>query len=399
MKKRSTGFILITLGLTVILNILAWKSTRFCDFYVYTIYPVWQSAFGHLSDLSSKSVGEIMIALYVILIALAIISGMGAVIFLLITKIYQKERLTSFVTGYKKVIGIYYRILFCVSAFTALVLTLNCFIMYHCSTFKDKYLSEMLLEHDDYSVEELTLLRDYVVTQVNQYSKKMERDERGVIVYNGNMEEEAIRSMQALGELYPQLAGYYTIPKQIKSSEFLSQQYMRGYYFPFSMEANYNGVMYIMCRPSTMCHELAHTKGFIYEDEANLISFLACINSDDIVFQYSGYLSVLNYIDNDFKESIDYDKNIYYAHAKISPQVKRDNVFLTKDAWVEVEKKAVVKTETVKKASNTFIESNLVLNGVKQGKASYSEVVGLLMDYYSCSTDEFLHEQYVALNE
>ena len=223
----------------------------------------------------------------------------------------------------------------------------------------------------------------------------MERDEHGLIIYNGNMEATAIQAMQKLGQQYPQLSGYYTTPKKIAASEFLSQQYMKGYYFPFSLEANYNDVMYIMSKPATMCHELAHTKGFIYEDEANLIAFLACLHSEDIVFQYSGFLSVLTYIDNDFIKSIDRNADVYNSHVKISAQVKKDRVFLTEDAWTEVEKKAVVSTKTVKKASNTFNNTALILNGVEQGSASYGEVVELLMDYYMCMEDDRLQTEYM----
>ena len=248
---------------------------------------------------------------------------------------------------------------------------------------------------EEYTIEELGQLRDFVVTRVNQYAKMMERDENGLIVYDGNMEEEAIRAMQNLGEIYPQLAGFYTTPKKISASEFLSQQYMKGYYFPFSLEANYNDVMYIMSKPATMCHELAHTKGFIYEDEANLIAFLACLHSDDIMFQYSGYLSVLTYIDNDFIKSIDSNKEIYNSHVKISSQVKKDRVFLTEDAWTKVEQKAVISTKTLKKASNTFNNTTLVLNGVEQGSASYRDVVGLLLDYYMCMDDSRMKDEYM----
>lgn len=402
MKKCTKIVLTVMIGLTIALNLLAWKSMEFCDFYVENIFPVWHDIFGSLTDLSSKSVGEIMIALFVILFAAAVILGFVAVIFFTL-KCVLKNKYAFIKTGMqmiKRLMGMYYRFLLVVIAVAAFISTFNYTILYHCSTFRDKYLSDMLLNQDEYSVEELAALRDYVVTCVNDYSKKMQRDENGVILYEGNMEAEAVHAMQALGEIYPQLKGYYTTPKQLKHSEFISQQYMRGYYFPFSMEANYNGVMYIMQHPSTMCHELAHTKGFIYEDEANLISFLACINSEDIVFQYSGYLSVLTYIDNDFKESINDNRVLYNSHVRISNQVKKDNVFLTKDAWTNVEKKAVVKTETVKKASNTLIESNLVLNGVEEGKACYCEVVGLLMDYYTCSVDGWMNEEeYMAANQ
>ncbi len=403
MKKSTKIVFSVLIGFIITLNILAWKSPDFCDFYVDKIFPIWINTYGRLTSICKKSVGEIMIALAVILLLIAIVLGLVAVIFFIIRKINRRHINDIWAKRfhcYYKVVKGYYIYILGISISISLIMTLNCFILYHCSTFKDKYLMDMVQNREEYTVEELANLRDYVVMRVNEYAKIMERDENGLIVYDGNMEEEAIRSMKRLGETYPQLAGFYTTPKEIRTSEFLSQQYMQGYYFPFSMEANYNNVMYVMCKPSTMCHELAHTKGFIYEDEANFISFLACIQSDDMVFQYSGYLSVLNYIDNDFKESIKGDKNIYKSHIKISNQVKRDNVFLTKEAWAQVEKKAIVKTETVKKASNTFIETNLVLNGLEQGAANYSEVVGLLMDYYTCCDDTWREEEnYLVFSE
>ena len=65
----------------------------------------------------------------------------------------------------------------------------------------------------------------------------------------------------------------------------------------------------------------------------------------------------------------------------------------------EVEKKAVVSTKTVKKASNTFNNTTLILNGVEQGSASYGEVVGLLMDYYMCMDDDRMQTEYMVKTE
>ena len=97
--------------------------------------------------------------------------------------------------------------------------------------------------------------------------------------------------------------------------------------------------------------------------------------------------------------SIDYNKEIYNSHVKISAQVKKDRVFLTEDAWSEVEKKAVISTKTLKKASDAFTNTTLVLNGVEQGSASYGEVVGLLMDYYICMDDDRLQTEYMVKSE
>lgn len=292
----------------------------------------------------------------------------------------------------KKICGCFYQGIAWTFVIVFAVMTLNCFILYHCSTFDEKY---MLVKQEDYSLQELVALRDYMVEKVNELSLAMVRDENGNIVYTGDMNETAIMSMQNLGEEYGQLAGYYPPPKEIATSGFLSQQYMKGYYFPFSMEANYNSEMSLMNKPATMCHELAHVKGFIYEDEANLIGFLACTKSDDPFFQYSGYLSVLNYIDNDFYESLNKNRKLYNSHVKISAQVKRDNVFLTEEAWMQVEEKAVIKTETAKKMSEEFIETNLVVNGIEDGSLSYGRVVGLLLDYYDTNVDSYLKKEYL----
>lgn len=377
MKRRGIRVLAVVL-VTVLLNVLAWNSTAFCDFYVTYIFPIWVNTYGRLTGVWSFSVGELMLAAGVLLTAVAALLGVVAVIFRLLVKdAGLGRRLRLICRGFYRFFGYT-----CLSVLV--VMTLNCFILYHCSTFDTKYLGG---GREDYTIEELTLLRDYVVTQANLLAEQMVRDENGNIVYEGDMAQTAIESMQALGEEYEQLSGYYPKPKEIYSSEFLSQQKMQGYYFPFSMEANYNGIMNITNQPSTMCHELAHVKGFIYEDEANLIGYLACVNSDDPMFRYSGYLSVLNYIENDFKKSVGKDSDVYRSHVKVSAQVKKDNVFLTKESWEKVEQKAVVKTETVAKASNTLVQTNLVMNGVADGKLSYCRVVDLLMNYYASNVD------------
>ncbi|MCR4651172.1 MAG: DUF3810 domain-containing protein [Lachnospiraceae bacterium] len=374
MKKLYWSVAVILIFLIAFINMLAWNVAGFSDWYIETIFPVWGLTYGRLMELSPVSVGEIMLLCAVIIVAV------WAVVLLLSLFSKKHRRLALRYTG-----GV-----FMLALVIGLVMTLNCFVLYHSSTFADKYLSAYIFEEREYSVSELGELRDIVVSKANELSRQVERDEDGRIVYDKDIETEAIRAMEALGEEYPQLDGHYTRAKAFASSEFFSQQYMEGYYFPFSMEANYNDVMYIVNKPAAICHELAHTKGFIYEDEANMIAFLACIHSDDPLFQYSGYLSVLNYIDKDFRKSVGDDPEVIAAHVRVSGMVRRDNVFLTPEAWEKVEKKAVISTKTVKKVSDDFLNANLNLNGIEEGTAMYGEVVGLMMDYYMCNIDEVL---------
>lgn len=378
MRKRYWCILISIFTIAAVINGIAWNSTPFCDFYVANIFPVWLNTYGRLTSLFSFSVGEIMILLGLALLGTAFISCLAMPVFLI--RGFSSPRAKKIYTALKKYNSIFAYILACVT----LIMTLNCFPLYHCSTFEEKYMDNA---GKDYTFEELAALRDYVVLRTNTLARELERDEQGFAVYQGNMEETAIESMQKLGSEYEQLAGYYVTPKELLFSNFMSQQSMRGYYFPFSMEANYNGVMTSLNKPSTMCHELAHTKGFIYEDEANLIGFLACVGSDDPYFQYSGYLSVLNYIDNDFYKATGNNSSIYNSHIKIAPEVKRDNRFLTEEAKKTMEAKAILKTETVEKAASGFINTNLLMNGIPEGSLSYAKVVGLLMEYYDGGFD------------
>jgi hypothetical protein len=399
----------VLIGIVVLINLISWNSRAVSDWYRENIFPVWGPLYGTVTGRTDRSVGEVMLGVAAVLILLFVIS--------LVLLAIKKTRKT----------GIrYIKVFVLILCIVGLIQTLNCFVLYHTSTFEGQYVSEYLKDKGDrqYTIDELGSLRDLIVTRSNELAEKMPRDENGDIVCEENLTDEAVKSMRALGDRYKYLGGYYTKPKALYTSEFFSQQYIMGYYFPFSMEANYNDVMYVSNKPHTMCHELAHTKGYISEDEANLIGFLACINSDDDFFKYSGYLSVIGYINEDLKESllvdtargygldvsssdeidrekleaagIDADEYIkevnlrYGNYVHLSDAVKHDRVFLTKEAWDKVESNAVLDTETVHAASEAFIETNLKANGVSQGSAIYSEVVALLMDFYVYNIEEEL---------
>lgn len=275
-----------------------------------------------------------------------------------------------------------------------LIMTLNCFILYHASTFSEKYFGQDTREH---TLEELLLIYNDIAQQCNSLSVQMNRDETGRVVYPGSilsegvpgdMGDKAVELMRQLGKTYPQLDGYYPRPKPLLSSDFMCQQYMQGYYFPFSMEANYNDVMYVLNKPSTMCHELAHLRGYIFEDEANFISYLACIQSEDIYFQYSGCLSVLPYVINDLYKARQTDPDAYQAAISrvepvlLSEQVYEDDVFVTDEEWERINRKAMIDTDTVDKLSDTLVDASLKINGVADGSVSYSRVVKLLLQFY-----------------
>ena len=346
-------------------NIAAWISTPFSDFFTDNVFTVIAGLYGRFTSIFPFSVGEILLVIAVILIAICA----AGIVILLFDLILKKSYLKRFLRSYFKVVSV-------IIPIVMTIMSLNCFVLYHCTP--------IVVREDSpeyYTIDELAGLRDYIVTRCNELSLTVPRDERGQVIYDGDMNEAARQAMRKIDGSYRRLEGYYVYPKALVFSGFMSQQYMQGYYFPFSMEANYNDEMYIMNKPFTMCHELSHTHGYIYEDEANFLGFLACIESEDPVFVYSGYLGVLNYVNNDFFRDV--DRDTYDSHVRISDLVRYDDQFLTDEAWERVEERAVLDTETVRKAADTFIDTNLKVNGVSSGKASYGYVVRLLLDYYS----------------
>ena len=92
-----------------------------------------------------------------------------------------------------------------------------------------------------------------------------------------------------------------------------------------------------------------------------------------------------------FREHTSFDMFWYYYTnlscwiplISILPQVYEDDVFVTQEEWERINKKAILDTEVVDKVSDVFVDANLKLNGVWDGKLSYSRVVELLLQYYS----------------
>ncbi|HIV91722.1 MAG TPA: DUF3810 domain-containing protein [Candidatus Eisenbergiella stercoravium] len=365
--------------LTAAVNVIAWNSQAFCDWHVKHLFPLSVNLYGRLMSIFPFSVGEGMIALAVFFTAVAILLGIMCIF-------VRKGRIKRLISVFSRT---YVRAYAWVFLAVFMIMTWNCFILYHASEFDETYMAQKAQR--TYTDRELIQVRNHIVEELNALTEELERDENGFLVYQGDMKQEAVRAMQGLGEEYELLSGYYPRAKGIAASDFLSQQYMMGYYFPFSMEANYNTSMYVANVPATLCHELAHLKGFIYEDDANFIGFLACISSDDPFYRYSGYLSVLGYVEKEYKKASGKEE---FDCLSIAKSVRSDDIFLTSEAWERVEEKAVVETAVVKAASNQFTETTLVINGVSDGMKSYSRVVQLLLEYY----DGILYDSEFDLN-
>ena len=363
MKKRYLIPVIICITMLAI-NVISRVSRSFSDFYVENIFPYISGILSHISGLFPFSVGEMMIICGILLIVI------GIPLFLILLIVKKDSR--------RKTAGVF--LCTYLWAFTYLLSTetLNCFIMYQCTPFSERYFNEQT-EHSESELKELYSL---LVDKTNELAEEVPRDAEDRFVVSCDYDKEAKIAMKKAAMKYPQLKGYYPTAKKINFSFFMSQSRLLGIYFPFSMESNYNKDMVSSNLPSTICHEYAHLKGIMQEDEANFISFIANMESENVEMRYSGYLSVLEYVHNEV-----YDNKMTSAYSvtdKISDKVRGDWFrFMPDTYWEENKKKEIIPTKTVTAVSDAAIDTNIKMNGREDGIKAYSHVVNLLLDYYS----------------
>lgn len=225
------------------------------------------------------------------------------------------------------------------------------------------------------SVEELETLYKSLINLTNEARNHVIETPTGIFSINESPTEMFKRA--PLGYLaasidYPILAGDYGIPKAIILSNMMNYTQITGIYSPFTAEANVNIAVPESTLLFTTMHEIAHQRGFASENEANFIAFLTCINHPDSDFQYSGYLSALNYTSNALAK-IDRER-VIELNQSLSDDVKRDLIY-QHEFWFKYEGRV---EQTFTNMNQTYLK----LNGVSDGVQSYGRVVDLLLAYY-----------------
>lgn len=358
-RKIKRNFILaaLLLGASGLISLLAGHASGLGEWYSTHIYPLIVGSVGRLFGVLPFSASEIGIYL---LIVTVIATG----IYTLVKILAKKSRPLS---------ALYYLSgLFLTAAVLMTLYVFNCGINYRRISFSQ--ISG--IETGPYTFDELKEVCVWLTDEVNRRAFDVERNADGIMVLEAPEGKAAVAAMNRLGEIYPALAGYYPQPKGLIVSEILSYQKLSGIYSPFTVEANYNQDMTDYNIPFTACHELSHLRGFMQEEEANFIAFLACNVSERTDFQYSGYL--LGWI---------YATNALYAADKdawnevcdsLEPQVYVD-LTANNTFWKSYE-------GTVSKVSSKVNDTYLKANGQKDGVFSYNRLVDLLIVYYQSNT-------------
>lgn len=329
--------------ISMLLHLSARLVPGFAEWYAVHVYPVFVGTLGRLCSLLPFSVIEVL--LY---------AG-GILILVGVTGVVMRK------LALKRALWILGRTLIVVF----LVFTLNCGINYQRLPFSER--AGFVLQES--TEEELIALCERLVEEINAAAEDITLDEDGYCVLEGDLTELAREAMAAAAREYPELEGYYPRAKPVFSTWYLSSQLLQGVYSPFTVEANYNNGMPDQDKPSTICHELSHLKGFMREDEANFVAYLACRASEDAGFRYSG--SILAYI---------YSGNALYAQNPAELRRVRENLcdqavrdLLDHNAYWDTYR------GTISEVSDKVNDMYLKANAQEAGTKSYGRMVDLLL--------------------
>ena len=226
---------------------------------------------------------------------------------------------------------------------------------------------------DGVTMEELVITTLYFAQHARELSGLVERDAEGHFALP---KEEYFAESEDLydnmEEVFPFLEGESNIPKGMIFSKVMSHMGFTGIYFPFTGESNINVDCPAVSQPATIAHELAHQRGVYSEQEANFVGITACILSDDITYQYSGYLCGLTHLMNTLYRT---DKEIWKLFREtFTPTMEVDWQDNNK-YWESYESEV---TEAAGQVYNMYLQSN----GQAMGIRSYGACVDLLVAYY-----------------
>lgn len=239
--------------------------------------------------------------------------------------------------------------------------------------YSDSFIEQAGLERRDISVQELETVTRYFAEQASSAGEHVERGEDGV--FRADKSDIFRRSPDIYGgaeQIFPCLAAPAVRAKPVLLSRLLSYIRYTGFFFPYTAEANLNADSPACLLPSTIAHELAHLRGVAREDEANFCAVVACMESGDEDYRYSGALLAYIYLGNALY-SADYDawREVY---STLSENVRAD-LRANNDYWARFETPAADVSEKV-------YESFLQTYGDDRGMQSYGACVDLLTVYY-----------------
>ena len=356
LPKRSLLLLLLPAG--AVLLWISRSASGWADWYAQTVYLPLSSLLSGITDLVPFSLAELLI-----------VAGGGTALFLTARSLW---RAVKYPLQRRRLLGATALNLGTAASIIFFLFVLLCGINYSRTPFSEK--SGLTVRPS--SAEELSALCQELIQEANRLRADLPEDENGVFCLSQSIRQTGELCRQAflaLAEEYPALeGGTVPHPKPILLSRLFSCTNITGVYVPLTMEANVNVDIPDAELPATMCHELSHLRGYMREDEANFIAYLACRQAPSAELRYSGVRFALVYAMNSLYAS---DREACtLLREQYSPGLERDMVY---SAWYWSRFDGIVAA-----ASTQINDAYLKANRQDEGVKSYGRMVDLLLADY-----------------
>ncbi len=353
MKKR--WFFIWLIPISVFITVFMRNNLSYAEYYSINIYPFFVKTLGVFSYKSHESAAELIIfALIMTIIILTAVTLVESI------RYKTPNFLKKYIFGLVSFISVMY-----------FLFVLFCGVNYY----RYEFTVYSGLDIQKSTKQELIELCEVLIEDANEYRAKLTSKSGTAELFDNNYYGTAQRAKNAMNRLsdeYKILKGDFSSPKPVRQSKVMSYLGITGMFFPYTFEANVNVHIPPYQIPSVMLHELVHLRGFMREDEANFISYLACIKSGYDDFYYSGTMTALVHSMNALYMA-DYDAfvNLYNMYSK---DVRKDMEY-SRNYWKQFDTKI---SDTANKVNDTYLKANNQYDGVK----SYGRMVDLLLAYY-----------------
>jgi len=228
----------------------------------------------------------------------------------------------------------------------------------------------------EYSDADLLAFTKKLIVRTNEIQFKITKNKNEKIQLPYSQEEIFKMNLSGYNNLAQEEHPYFKYNTlSVKKSLFsvpLTYMGFGGYLNPFTNEAQVNDLLPMYSFPLTASHEMAHQIGFASENECNFIGVLACVKSDNLYFQYSGYSFALRYCLGIWK--FKNEKVFEKLKKEINPGILK-NYQESQDFWKKYD-------TFIDKGFHFLYDNFLKSNNQKDGMESYSKFIDLMINYY-----------------
>jgi hypothetical protein len=216
----------------------------------------------------------------------------------------------------------------------------------------------------DQQLEEM--IRHYFA-EFETVSNQVERDENGMVALPYSYKELNKRLAQEfdrVGSLDGYLMEYTPKVKKIVASEVMNYQGITGLAFTPTGEANINRHTPTNDSILTMAHEIAHIKGVMIENDANMTARYLALTSEDIYFRYAGYMYTVDRLLEIAYFTFDKEKyaELYYLY----PEAARAERRAEYEHWNKYD-------TVIDKVSEFMNDVYLKFSGIDEGTDNYRD--------------------------